>query len=89
MKISSRFFLIIKHLYNKIVIYLQPQISNTMKWNELRKIAESYGWRLQRAGANHDIYRHPDKKEPLVISRHGSEEIKNGTFAKLRKQIGF
>lgn len=60
-----------------------------MKWSELRKIAERYGWKLSRCGANHDIYRHPDKDYPIQIGRHGSEEIKNGTFAKLKKQIGF
>ncbi len=60
-----------------------------MKWNELRKIAEAHGWRLWRNGSSHDIYRHPDKKEVLLIGRHGKEEIKNGTFNKLKKQIGF
>ena len=60
-----------------------------MKWSELRRIAEEYGWRLWRNGANHDIYRHRDKKGILQISRHGAEEIKTGTFNKLKKQIGF
>ena len=60
-----------------------------MKWNELRKIAEDNGWTLYRNGANHDIYRHSGKNGILVIGRHGKEEIKNGTFNKLRKQIGF
>ena len=30
-----------------------------MKWNELRRIAESHGWFLLRTGGNHDIYAHP------------------------------
>lgn len=60
-----------------------------MKWNELRKIAEKKGWVFCRHGASHDIYRHPDHKEPIQIGRHGTEEIKNGTFNKLKKQIGF
>ena len=62
-----------------------------MKWNELRKIAEAKGWRLYRNGGNHDIYCHPDKPkdEVIYIGRHGKEEIKNGTFQKLKKQIGF
>lgn len=60
-----------------------------MKWNELRKIAEKHGWRLSRSGGRHDIYKHPDKDYIIEIGRHGSEEIKNGTFYKLKKQIGF
>lgn len=60
-----------------------------MKWNELRKIAENYGWRLLRNGSSHDIYAHPDKPGRLLIGRHGKEEIKNGTFNALKKQIGF
>ncbi len=59
-----------------------------MKWNELRRIAEKNGWYLYRNGASHDIYRHPDKNFPIQIGRHGSEEIKMGTFNKLKKQIG-
>ena len=60
-----------------------------MKWSEMRRIAESRGWYLWRNGANHDIYRHPGQKGILQISRHGSEEIRKGTFSKLKKQIGF
>ena len=53
------------------------------------KIAEANGWVLWRHGANHDIYRHPNKDYPIQIGRHGKEDIKNGTFNKLKKQIGF
>ena len=60
-----------------------------MKWNELRRIAEAYGWRFVRHGGAHDIYAHPDKKSPLIIERHGSQEVKKGLYMKLKKQIGF
>ncbi len=60
-----------------------------MKWNELRKIAEAKGWKLLRYGADHDIYHHPEKDYRIQIGRHGKEEIKSGTFYKLKKQIGF
>lgn len=62
-----------------------------MKWNELRRIAEEKGWKLIQHGTNHDKYGHPDrpKDDILLIGRHGKEEIKNGTFHKVRKQIGF
>ena len=48
-----------------------------MKWNELRRIAESHGWFLLRTGGNHDIYAHPQKEDFLKIERHGSKEVKN------------
>jgi len=60
-----------------------------MKWSELRKIAENNGWYLARHGANHDVYKHNEKKFPIFICRHKSEEIKTGTFHDLKKQIGF
>lgn len=60
-----------------------------MKWSEMRKIAEAKGWRLLRHGAKHDIYTHPGKNFPIMIGRHGHEEVATGTFLKLKKQIGF
>ncbi len=62
-----------------------------MKWSELRKIAEDHGWYLAQHGAKHDKYLHPNrsKDDVLLLGRHGKEEIKNGTFYKLKKQIGF
>ena len=79
----------IGHITNLLYICTVNKHIDGMKWNELRKIAETNGWYLWRHGANHDIYRHPDKSYPIQIGRHGTEEIKNGTFNKLKKQIGF
>lgn len=59
-----------------------------MKWNELRRMAEEKGWYLFRNGGSHDIYAHKDKPGRILIGRHGKEEIPNGTFSKLKKQIG-
>lgn len=55
----------------------------------MRRIAEDHGWYMWRNGANHDIYKHPDREDIIQISRHGSEEVKTGTYHKLKKQIGF
>jgi len=60
-----------------------------MKWSEIRRIAEKRGWYLWRNGANHDIFRHKERQDILVLERHSSEEIKPGLHSKLRKQIGF
>lgn len=77
---------IAKMLYLCIV---KEIIAGTMKWNELRRIAEDHGWTLLRNGRNHDVYAHPEKPYRIEIGRHGKEEVKNGTFHKLKKQIGF
>ena len=60
-----------------------------MRWNELRKIIEKHGWYLWREGTNHDIYRHPQRKEPLLIERHQSQEVRKGLLNKIKKQVGF
>lgn len=62
-----------------------------MRWNELRKIVEKFGWRLHKHGANHDHYLHPSrpKSDVLLIGRHGSEEVPKGTYGKIKKQVGF
>lgn len=60
-----------------------------MKWNELKRIAERYGWYLIKNGKKHDIYAHPEYPYRIEIARHWKEEIPNGTFSKLKKQIGF
>jgi predicted RNA binding protein YcfA (HicA-like mRNA interferase family) len=60
-----------------------------MKWSELRKIAERKGWVLVRRGGRHDIYAHPNKDYIIEIERHESQEVRNGLYYKLKKQIGF
>ena len=59
-----------------------------MKWSELRKLAIRYGWTLKRHGSRHDIYAHPNQNYFIELGRHDSEEVKNGTCAKIKKQIG-
>ncbi|MDF0693000.1 type II toxin-antitoxin system HicA family toxin [Aquirufa ecclesiirivi] len=56
--------------------------------NELLKILKNDGWYLYRNGANHDLYRHPIKLGQLVIPRHASKEMANGTWASILKAAG-
>lgn len=79
-----------KHLYITKKLYICSVVKNdtAVKWSELRRIAEEKGWYLLRNGSNHDIYAHPDNPNRIMIGRHGKEEIPNGTFSKLKKQIG-
>lgn len=55
---------------------------------ELVKILKKEGWHLYRNGANHDLYRHPVKKNQLVIPRHGSKEMAKGTYNSILKAAG-
>ena len=59
-----------------------------MKWSELKRLAIKNGWILARHGGGHDIYYHPNKEGVIVMGRHDSEEVANGTAAKIKKQIG-
>jgi predicted RNA binding protein YcfA (HicA-like mRNA interferase family) len=58
-----------------------------MKWNELKRLAISKGWKLMRHGKKHDLYVHPDKDYQIQIERHSSKEIKNGIYHDLIKQL--
>ena len=60
-----------------------------MKWSEIEKKATEKGWYLLRNGKEHDIYAHPEKNYQIQIARHKSKEVVNGTFQRLKKQIGF
>lgn len=59
-----------------------------MRWNEFIKKIKAKGWRYERPGGRHDIYTHPEKNYPLIVPRHGTAEIKDGLFNKLKKQAG-
>lgn len=61
-----------------------------MKISELRRLLEKNGWYIDRNGANHDMYRHPDKPaEPsIAVSRHMSQELKKGTENSILKKAG-
>lgn len=72
-------------IYNIFIIYLWRK----MKWSEVRRIAMANGWYLWSHGSRHDIFRHPDRNDVLVLERHDKEEVKPGLYYKLRKQIGF
>lgn len=64
------------------------EIIDTMKWNELIKIATDKGYRLYAHGKKHDIYVN-DNGERLIVERHASQEIRKGLMNALKKQLGF
>ena len=71
------------------MLYICSVIENKvkMKWSELRRIAEKNGWFLVRHGSRHDVYGHRDKGFRIEIGRHDKEEIRNGTFNKLKGTV--
>ena len=58
-----------------------------MRWSELKKIAVENGWKLERNGSRHDIYRKAGRPDVLIVERHWTEEIKPGLQKRLIKQI--
>jgi len=42
-----------------------------LSFTEFQKILAAYGWRLDRIGGSHHIYRHPAVSRPLPITPDG------------------
>jgi|GEM_PF-403089 YcfA-like protein. len=59
-----------------------------MTWNEFKKMILRKGWKLERNGSKHDIYRKIGRDDPLLIERHWNEEIKPNLQKRLLKQVG-
>ena len=53
----------------------------------IRERLEHEGWYMQRHGANHDIYRHPDMRGIITLPRH--RNVKLGVARSIAKQAGW
>ncbi len=62
-------------------------IESKMTWNEFRKMILRKGWKLERHGGKHDIYRKSGRADPLLAERHWNEEIKPNLQKRLLKQV--
>ena len=58
-----------------------------MNWNEMEKKVRAAGYKFEKHGTNHDIYRHPEKKDIVLIERHWSQEVRPGLMKKILSQI--
>lgn len=65
------------------------EIIDTMKWNELKRIAIAKGFHEVGHRGKHDEYFNPDTQVTILIERHWSQEVRTGLHNKLKKQIGF
>lgn len=52
-----------------------------------RKVIEM-GYEFERSGKRHEIYRHPVKKDIVILERHWSQEVRPGLMKKILRQIG-
>ena len=59
-----------------------------MTYNELKKLLKKNNCELYTNGANHDIWINKTNGRNCVIGRHGSQEVKTGTYKAILKQAG-
>jgi predicted RNA binding protein YcfA (HicA-like mRNA interferase family) len=59
-----------------------------MNWNEMRRLVISSGYEFVKHGKRHDIYRHKERKDILLIERHWSQEVRPNLMKKILSQIG-
>lgn len=59
-----------------------------MKTSELIKLLKKAGCRLERSGANHDIWYSPITNKKFEVPRHGAKELKTGLAYGILKQAG-
>lgn len=60
-----------------------------MNWHELTVKAKEHGFVFVKHGKKHDEYYNPTTGVTIQIERHGSQEVRKGLQARLKKIIGF
>ena len=56
-----------------------------MKAAQVIKMIEADGWYKARQSGSHIIFKHPVKKDIVVIPMHGKSDIKMGTLTSIFK----
>jgi len=54
----------------------------------MRRLVISRGYEFVKHGKKHDIYRHKERKDILLIERHWSQEVRPNLMKKILSQIG-
>jgi predicted RNA binding protein YcfA (HicA-like mRNA interferase family) len=57
-----------RKIYEKLLV--SPQ---NVRFADLRKVVEAFGYRLDRTKGSHHIYEHPDATRPLNLQSCGGE----------------
>ena len=59
-----------------------------MKYSELIKLLKKNGCRMEREGANHELWYSPITGKTFPVGRHDSKDVVSGTLKAIRKQAG-
>ncbi len=59
-----------------------------MTYSELEKLLRRNGCRIDRPGANHDIWYSPITGKRFPVSRHKTQEVPKGTLANIKRDAG-
>ncbi|MDR2090236.1 MAG: type II toxin-antitoxin system HicA family toxin [Clostridiales bacterium] len=59
-----------------------------MKYGELKKLLKKNGCRMERGGANHEIWYSAKTEKRFPVGRHDSQEVKTGTLNAILKDAG-
>lgn len=59
-----------------------------MKFAELKRELKKIGCRKDHEGGNHEIWYSPITNLYFPVSRHNSEEVKNGTLKSIKRDSG-
>ncbi|MBQ0049149.1 MAG: type II toxin-antitoxin system HicA family toxin [Bacteroidales bacterium] len=54
----------------------------------MKRLVISKGYKFEKHGKKHDIYRNPETNDMLLIERHWSQEVRVGLMKKILSQIG-
>jgi len=57
-------------------------------YSELEKLLRRNGCRIDRPGANHDIWYSPITGKRFPVSRHKTQEVPKGTLANIKRDAG-
>lgn len=59
-----------------------------MSVNELKRILRKNGCYLYREGRSHEIWKSPKTGKKFQVSRHGTEEVADGTLKSIKQSAG-
>jgi len=59
-----------------------------MKADDLIKLLEAKGWQFVRQRGSHQVFKHPDFPQIIVVPKHGKEDLKKGLLNSIMKEAG-
>ena len=73
-------------MFVRVIIKAQEVINLT--FSELKKILKKNGCYFLRNGTSHEIWYSPITKQQFPVGRHDSQEVRTGTYNKIKKEAG-